>query len=157
MVDLTPDSGRKGTSPTERAALVAGATRGAVRGIAVQLGAVGATVHVTGRTTGTQRSEMNRPETIDETADGVTEANRRDAIAHAPHSAISESSAFVGRAVAALAQDPEVARRNGQSLSSGRPAQVYGFTDLDDSRPDAWRYVPEVQDTGLSADVTGYR
>ncbi|MFF1900879.1 SDR family oxidoreductase [Streptomyces sp. NPDC058206] len=301
-----------GTSLAGKVALVAGATRGAGRGIAVQLGTAGATVYVTGRTTTTQRSEMNRPETIEETAalvdeagghgipvrvdhlvpsevsalvtrirrdqgrlhvlvndiwgadiewgkpvwessletglhtlrlavdthaitshyalpllieqpgglvvevtDGtdeynashyrvsffydlakasvnrmafalahelephgatavsltpgwlrseamldahrVTEANWRDAIAHAPHFAISESPAFVGRAVAALAQDPGVARWNGQSLSSGQLARVYGFTDLDGSRPDAWRYVPEVQDAGRPADVTGYR
>lgn len=306
------DSGRMGTSLAEKVALVAGATRGAGRGIAVQLGAAGATVYVTGRTTTTQRSEMNRPETIEETAalvdeagghgipvrvdhlvpsevsalmtrirrdqgrlhvlvndiwgaeiewgksvwessletglhtlrlavdthaitshyalpllieqpgglvvevtdgtdeynashyrvsffydlakasvnrmafalahelephgatavsltpgwlrseamldaHGVTEANWRDAIAHAPHFAISESPAFVGRAVAALAQDPGAARWNGQSLSSGQLARVYGFTDLDGSRPDAWRYVPEVQDAGRPADVTGYR
>ena len=49
-------------------ALVAGATRGAGRGIAVELGAGGATVYLTGRTTSTQRSELNRPETIEETA-----------------------------------------------------------------------------------------
>ncbi|MGW9133985.1 SDR family oxidoreductase [Streptomyces sp. NPDC055681] len=301
-----------GTSLAGKVALVAGATRGAGRGIAVQLGAAGATVYVTGRTTTTQRSEMNRPETIEETAalvdeagghgipvrvdhlvpsevsalvtrirrdqgrlhvlvndiwgaeiewgksvwessletglhtlrlavdthaitshyalpllieqpgglvvevtdgtdeynashyrvsffydlakasvnrmafalahelephgatavsltpgwlrseamldaHGVTEANWRDAIAHAPHFAISESPAFAGRAVAALAQDPGVARWNGQSLSSGQLARVYGFTDLDGSRPDAWRYVPEVQDAGRPADVTGYR
>ncbi|WP_392676357.1 SDR family oxidoreductase [Streptomyces sp. LN785] len=293
-------------------ALVAGATRGAGRGIAVQLGAIGSTVYVTGRTTGGQRSEMNRPETIEETAAlvdeagghgipvrvdhlvpsevgalvarirrdhgclhvlvndiwgariewdkpvwessldtglhtlrlavdthaitshfalpllieqpgglvvevtdgtdeynaahyrvsffydlakasvnrmafalahelkphggtavsltpgwlrseamldayGVTEANWRDAVARVPHFAISESPAFVGRAVAALAQDPEMARWNGRSLSSGQLSQVYGFTDLDGSRPDAWRYVPEVQDAGRPADVTGYR
>lgn len=297
------DSGRMGTSLAGKVALVAGATRGAGRGIAIQLGTAGATVYVTGRTTTTQRSEMNRPETIEETAalvdeagghgipvrvdhlvpsevsalvarirrdqgrlhvlvndiwgaeiewgksvwessletglhtlrlavdthaitshyalpllieqpgglvvevtdgtdeynashyrvsffydlakasvnrmafalahelephgatvvsltpgwlrseamldaHGVTEANWRDAIAHAPHFAISESPAFVGRAVAALAQDPGVARWNGQSLSSGQLARVYGFTDLDGSRPDAWRYVPEVQDAG---------
>ncbi|SEF81363.1 NAD(P)-dependent dehydrogenase, short-chain alcohol dehydrogenase family [Thermomonospora echinospora] len=295
-------------------ALVAGATRGAGRGIATQLGAAGATVYVTGRTTRERRSEMNRPETIEETAElvtaaggqgiavpcdhldhdqvrtlveridreqgrldvlvndifggdhladwnaklwehslddglrllrlsvdthvitshhalplllkhpgglvvevgdgtteyndghyrvsffydlakvsvnrmafslarelaphgatavaltpgwlrselmldhyGVTEANWRDALAKQPHFAISETPAFVGRAVAALAADPQVARWNGQSLSSGRLAQVYGFTDVDGSRPDAWRYVVEVQDAGKPADVTGYR
>ena len=53
--------------------------------------------------------------------------------------------------------DPEVARWNGQSLSSGELAKIYGFTDLDGSRPDAWRYVVEVQDAGKPADVTGYR
>jgi NAD(P)-dependent dehydrogenase (short-subunit alcohol dehydrogenase family) len=301
------------TSLTGKVALVAGATRGAGRGIAVQLGAAGATVYVTGRTTRDRRSEMNRPETIEETAElvnraggrgiavrvdhlvpdevaalvaqirreqaalhvlvndiwgatrmewnksawesdldyglrtlrlavdthaitshfalpllierpgglvvevtdgtaeynaanyrvsffydlakaanlrmafalahelrphrgtavsltpgwlrseamleayGVTEATWRDATRKSPHFAISESPSFVGRAVAALAQDPEVARWNGQSLSSGQLAKVYGFTDLDGSRPDAWRYVPEVQDAGKPADVTGYR
>ena len=296
-----------------KVALVAGATRGAGRGIAVQLGAAGATVYVTGRTSGSERSEMNRPETIEETAAlvdeagglgiavqvdhlvpdevralvtriegeqgrlhllvndifgatkiewnksvwesdldyglrtlrlavdthaitshfaiplliktpgglvvevndgtaeynevnyrnsffydlakaavlrmafalghelkphgatavsltpgwlrseamleafGVTESNWRDATARVPHFAISESPAFVGRAVTALAQDPDVSRWNGQSLSSGQLAKVYGFTDLDGSQPDAWRYVPEIQDAGKPADVTGYR
>ena len=293
-----------------KVALVAGATRGAGRGIAVELGASGATVYVTGRSTGAGRSEMNRPETIEETAalvdqaggrgipvrvdhlvpdevralvariedeqgglhilvndvwgatrmewnktvwesdldyglrtlrlgvethaitsislliktpgglvvevtDGtgeynavnyrvsffydlakaavgrmafalahelrphgatavlltpgwlrseamleafeVTEANWLDATARVPHFAISESPAFVGRAVAALARDPDVSRWNGQSLSSGQLARVYGFTDIDGSRPDAWRYVPEVQNAGKPADVTGYR
>jgi NAD(P)-dependent dehydrogenase (short-subunit alcohol dehydrogenase family) len=297
----------------DKIALVAGATRGAGRGIAVQLGAAGATVYCTGRTTRTQQSEMRRPETIEETAelvdaaggrgiavrvdhlvpeevralvariekdhgalhvlvndiwgattmewnksvwestldvglrtlrlavdthaitshfaiplliktpgglvvevtDGtddynaknyrvsffydlakaavnrmafalahelaprgatalsltpgwlrseamldayrVTEANWHDATKIQPHFAISESPAFVGRAVAALAADPEVARWNGTSLSSGQLAKVYGFTDLDGSRPDAWRYLVEVQDAGKPADVTGYR
>ena len=296
-----------------KVALVAGATRGAGRGIAVQLGACGATVYCTGRTTSEQRSEMDRPETIDETAAlvdaaggrgiavqvdhlqteqvrvlveriareqgrlnilvndifgatriewnksvwesdlqyglhllrlavdthaitshfalpllikkpggvvievndgtaeyndshyrnsffydlakaavqrmgfslahelgprgatavtltpgwlrseamldafGVTEANWRDATKFQPHFAISETPAFVGRAVAALAQDPQVSRWNGKSLSSGQLARVYGFTDLDGSQPDAWRYLVEVQDPGKPADTTGYR
>src|SRR5687768_6742292 len=300
-------------SLTGKVALVAGATRGAGRGIAVQLGAAGATVYVTGRTTRSQRSEMNRPETIEETAAlvdeaggrgiavqvdhlvpdevralvarirseqghlhvlvndifgvpeiewnksvwessldiglrtlrlavdthaitshfalpllietpgglvvevndgtdeynaahyrvsffydlakasvnrmafalahelrpynatvvsltpgwlrseamleayGVTESNWRDATKKMPHFAISESPAFVGRAVAALAQDPDVTRWSGTSLSSGQLARIYGFTDLDGSQPDAWRYVVEVQDPGKPADVTGYR
>ncbi|MEU6315608.1 SDR family oxidoreductase [Streptomyces sp. NPDC047014] len=88
---------------------------------------------------------------------GVKEENWRDALGAAPHFAISETPAFVGRAVAALAGDPEVSRWNGQSLSSGQLAQVYGFTDVDGSRPDAWRYVVEVQDPGRPADTTGYR
>ena len=302
-----------GTSLAGKVALVAGATRGAGRGIAVQLGAAGATVYVTGRTSGSERSEMNRPETIEETAAlvseagghgiavqvdhlvpgevsalvdriraeqgklqilvndiwgatrmewnktvwessldyglrtlrlavdthaitshfaipllietpgglvvevsdgtdeynaanyrvsfffdiakaavnrmafalahelkphggtavsltpgwlrseamldayGVTEANWREATKISPHFAISETPAFVGRAVAALAQDPEVSRWSGKSLSSGQLAKVYGFTDLDGSQPDAWRYLMEVQDAGKSADVTGYR
>lgn len=296
-----------------KVALVAGATRGAGRGIAVQLGAAGATVYVTGRSTRLARSEMNRPETIEETAElvgdaggrgiavqvdhlvpeqvqalvtrirdeqgglhvlvnsiwgatmmewnksvwesslpyglrtlrlavdthaitshfaiplliqtrgglvvevtdgtdgyntanyrvsffydlakaavnrmafalahelrphgataialtpgwlrseamldayGVTEASWQDATRIQPHFAISESPAFVGRAVAALAGDPGVSRWNGHSLSSGQLARVYGFTDLDGSQPDAWRYMVEVQDPGKPADVTGYR
>jgi NAD(P)-dependent dehydrogenase (short-subunit alcohol dehydrogenase family) len=54
-------------------AVVAGATRGAGRGIAAALGEAGATVVCTGRTTGSRRSEYNRPETIEETAALVTE------------------------------------------------------------------------------------
>jgi NAD(P)-dependent dehydrogenase (short-subunit alcohol dehydrogenase family) len=88
---------------------------------------------------------------------GVTESNWRDATKVSPHFAISETPAFVGRAIAALARDPDRARWNGQSLSSGQLARVYGFTDLDGSRPDAWRYIVEVQDPGKPADVTGYR
>jgi NAD(P)-dependent dehydrogenase (short-subunit alcohol dehydrogenase family) len=88
---------------------------------------------------------------------GVGEENWEEATRRVPHFAISESPAYVGRAVAALAADPDVGRWNGRSLSSGQLAQVYGFTDLDGSRPDAWRYVPEVQDAGKPADVTGYR
>ncbi|MER8982910.1 SDR family oxidoreductase [Mesorhizobium sp. M0870] len=88
---------------------------------------------------------------------GVSEDNWRDATAEVPHFVISETPRFVGRAVAALAADPDRSRWNGQSLSSGGLAQVYGFTDLDGSRPDAWRYVPEVQDAGKPADATGYR
>ena len=88
---------------------------------------------------------------------GVTEANWLDATARSAHFAISESPAFVGRAVAALAQDPNMSRWNGKSLSSGQLAKIYGFTDLDGSQPDAWRYVTEVQDAGKPANVTGYR
>lgn len=297
-----------------KVALVAGATRGAGRGIAIELGAAGATVYVTGRTTRTQRSEYNRPETIEETAElvskeggrgiavqvdhldpdqvqaliariedeqgrldilvndvwggeyltqwnvpvwehslerglrmlrlavdthmitshfalpllirnknglvievtdgtaeyneknyrlslfydlaktsvirmaqslahelspykctavavtpgwmrseimldhyGVTEENWRDATVKEPHFVISESPRFVGRAVAALAGDPEAARWNGQSLSSGQLAQEYGFYDLDGSQPDCWRYLVEVQDAGKPANASGYR
>jgi NAD(P)-dependent dehydrogenase (short-subunit alcohol dehydrogenase family) len=296
-----------------KVALVAGATRGAGRGIAVQLGAAGATVYVTGRTTRAQRSEMDRPETIEETAAlvdeagghgiavrtdhlvpdevrslvervasehgrlhilvndifgattiewnktvwessldiglrtfrlsvethaitshfviplliktpgglvvevtdgtdeynaknyrvsffydlakatvnrmafalahelkphhatavsltpgwlrseamldayGVSESNWRDATKTTPHFAISETPAFTGRAVVALASDPNVSRWNGASLSSGQLAKIYGFTDIDGSQPDAWRYLVEVQDAGKPADTTGYR
>ncbi|NRP70700.1 3-oxoacyl-[acyl-carrier-protein] reductase FabG [Ensifer psoraleae] len=88
---------------------------------------------------------------------GVTEANWRDAAEKQPHFVISETPHFIGRAVAALAADPDKARWNGKSLSSGGLAKVYGFTDLDGSRPDCWRYMDEVMDPGKPADATGYR
>lgn len=89
---------------------------------------------------------------------GVTEANWRDGAAINPHfAAISESPRFVGRAVAALAADPELHLRNGGSFSSGELAREYGFTDVDGSQPGCWRYLAEVQDAGLPADPTGYR
>jgi NAD(P)-dependent dehydrogenase (short-subunit alcohol dehydrogenase family) len=89
---------------------------------------------------------------------GVTEENWRDGAKVNPHfAAISESPRFVGRAVAALAADPDVQRRSGGSFSSGGLAREYGFTDTDGSRPDCWRYMIEVQDPGLPADPTGYR
>ena len=88
----------------------------------------------------------------------VTEENWRDGAAVNPHfAAISESPRFVGRAVAALAADPDLSRRNGGSFSSGGLAREYGFTDVDGSQPDCWRYMVEVQDAGLPADPTGYR
>ncbi|MFI7617143.1 SDR family oxidoreductase [Nonomuraea terrae] len=88
---------------------------------------------------------------------GVGEDNWRDATAREPHFVISESPRYVGRAVAALAADPEVMRWSGESLDSGRLAREYGFTDLDGSQPDCWRYLVEVQDPGRPADATGYR
>jgi NAD(P)-dependent dehydrogenase (short-subunit alcohol dehydrogenase family) len=86
----------------------------------------------------------------------VTEATWRDA-ANPHFVAISETPRFVGRAVAALAADPDLQRRNGGSFSSGGLAREYGFTDLDGSQPDCWRYMVEVQDPGRPADATGYR
>jgi NAD(P)-dependent dehydrogenase (short-subunit alcohol dehydrogenase family) len=89
---------------------------------------------------------------------GVTEDNWRDTKIGNPHfAAISESPRFVGRAVAALAADPDLQRRNGGSFSSGGLAREYGFTDVDGSQPDCWRYMTEVQDPGLPPDPTGYR
>jgi NAD(P)-dependent dehydrogenase (short-subunit alcohol dehydrogenase family) len=88
---------------------------------------------------------------------GVSEANWRNATEKEPHFIITETPRYVGRAVAHLAGDCNVARWNGQSLSSGQLAKVYGFTDLDGSQPDAWRYICEVQSVGKPADATGYR
>ncbi|OOG71331.1 short-chain dehydrogenase [Sinorhizobium sp. A49] len=87
----------------------------------------------------------------------VTEETWQEATRNQPHFVISESPRFVGRAIAALAADTQKDRWNGQSLSSGGLAQAYGFTDLDGSRPDCWRYMREVMEKEKPADATGYR
>ena len=81
-------------------ALVTGATRGAGRGIAVELGHAGATVYVTGRTTRTQRSPMNRPETIEDTAELVTAAGGTGIAVPVDHSRPAEVKALVDRIAA---------------------------------------------------------
>ncbi|NMM87213.1 short-chain dehydrogenase [Rhodococcus sp. SRB_17] len=75
----------------------------------------------------------------------VTESNWRKALdperegpTAPPDFARSESPRFVGRAVAALAADPERARWNQRSASSGELGIEYGFTDIDGTRPDFW-------------------
>ena len=88
---------------------------------------------------------------------GVAEDNWRDALDREPHFAISESPTFVGRAVAALAADPDVMGFSGTVVSSGQLAKRYGFTDVDGSRPDCWRYLVEVADRDLPANTEGYR
>ncbi|MDN5853880.1 MAG: SDR family oxidoreductase [Actinomycetia bacterium] len=87
----------------------------------------------------------------------ITEDTWHDAIEKEPHFAISESPAYVARGVAALAADPDRTRYSGRSVSSGELARTYGLTDVDGSRPNAWAYVEEVQDTGRPANVAGYR
>jgi NAD(P)-dependent dehydrogenase (short-subunit alcohol dehydrogenase family) len=79
---------------------------------------------------------------------GVTEANWRDAGKKDPNFLESESPLYVGRAVAALATDPQVLEYTGQLLSSWELARRYGFTDYDGRRPDwgqlaiDWSVVP---------------
>lgn len=90
--------------PQDRVALVAGATRGAGRGIPVGLGEEGATC-----------------------------------------GAPSTSSSGTSRCGSTA------------SLPSGALAQVYGFTDVDGTQPDAWRHLVEVQESDRRADDTGYR
>jgi NAD(P)-dependent dehydrogenase (short-subunit alcohol dehydrogenase family) len=94
---------------------------------------------------------------------GVTEETWRDALdpgradegkhVAPPDFALSESPRYVGRAVAALAADPDRARWNQQSLSSGQLAREYGFTDVDGSQPDIWRYIDESDGPGSGPDV----
>jgi NAD(P)-dependent dehydrogenase (short-subunit alcohol dehydrogenase family) len=93
---------------------------------------------------------------------GVTEETWREAIdparPRAPEDfALSESPRYVGRAVSALAADPDRARWNQQSVDVGRLAREYGFTDVDGSRPDIWRYIQEVREGGVDAKLDDYR
>ena len=87
---------------------------------------------------------------------GVTEANWRDAIKDDPYFAESETPCFVGRAVAALAADPDVSKKSGGLFSSWALAREYGFTDLDGRRP-VWgtffpRKVQEIVDRDTPPD-----
>ena len=89
---------------------------------------------------------------------GVTESNWRDAIdptraqsgqpSAPPDFALSETPRYVGRAIAALALDPDRARWNQQSVSSGELARVYGFTDVDGTSPDIWKHMEDSESRG---------
>jgi NAD(P)-dependent dehydrogenase (short-subunit alcohol dehydrogenase family) len=87
---------------------------------------------------------------------GSTEERWREAAAP-PGFAASESPRYAGRAVAALAADAERARWNQRSLTSGELAAEYGFTDVDGSRPDVWRWMQAVEDGDEGADPARYR
>jgi NAD(P)-dependent dehydrogenase (short-subunit alcohol dehydrogenase family) len=89
----------------------------------------------------------------------VSEESWRDAPGKTapPDFALSESPRYVGRAVVALASDPDRARWNQQSVDAGQLARDYGFTDVDGSQPDSWRFIEEVRDPGLEADYGDYR
>lgn len=78
---------------------------------------------------------------------GVTEATWRDGGRQDPHFLASESPFFVGRAVAALAADPDVGRWAGRALSSWGLSDVYGFTDHDGERPHWGRYFDRARAT----------
>jgi NAD(P)-dependent dehydrogenase (short-subunit alcohol dehydrogenase family) len=74
-----------------------------------------------------------------------------------PGFAVSESPRYVGRAVVAIATDPNLTRWNQRSVNSGELAKEFGFTDLDGSQPDCWRYIEEVTEGGLEAKPDDYR
>ena len=78
-------------------ALVAGATRGAGRGIATELGALGATVYCTGRSSRAGRSDLDRPETIEETAELVTQAGGEGIAARCDHTDEAQVAALLER------------------------------------------------------------
>jgi NAD(P)-dependent dehydrogenase (short-subunit alcohol dehydrogenase family) len=91
---------------------------------------------------------------------GASEANWRNVVARGgapPDFALSESPRYVGRGIAALAADPDRARWNQQSVSSAQLAAEYGFTDVDGSRPDIWRFIEEVRERGLEGNLADYR
>jgi NAD(P)-dependent dehydrogenase (short-subunit alcohol dehydrogenase family) len=123
-----------------------------------ELGPLGATAVAI--TPGFLRSEMmldNFGVAEENWRDAVSPRSERDQPSAPPDFALSESPRYVGRAVAAMAADPERARWNQQSVNSGQLAFVYGFTDLDGSQPDIWRYIEEVREPGLEASYDDYR
>ncbi|MER8043180.1 SDR family oxidoreductase [Streptomyces sp. NPDC094032] len=87
---------------------------------------------------------------------GVTEDTWHEAVKELPDFGVSESPVYVGRAVAALAADPDRARWNGRSLDSGQLAREYGFTDADGSRPDSWGFIT-AKETDPDTKVADYR
>ena len=74
---------------------------------------------------------------------GVTEANWKDGVAEDPHFAASETPEYIGRAIVALATDPDVRRFAGQTLSTWALSDEYGFTDVDGTRPHWGRHFQE--------------
>jgi NAD(P)-dependent dehydrogenase (short-subunit alcohol dehydrogenase family) len=84
---------------------------------------------------------------------GVTGSNWRDALDGAraerglpvapPAFAMSESPRYIGRGVVCLVLDPDRSRWNQRSVTTGRLAREYGFTDLDGSQPDAWQHIEQ--------------
>lgn len=86
----------------------------------------------------------------------VTEDSWRAAAAP-PGFAVSESPRYAGRAVAAVAADPGRHRWNQRSVTSAQLATEYGFTDIDGSRPDVWRYNEAVERGNRDASPGDYR
>ena len=103
--------------------------------------AMAADLHAHGVTALTLTPGMLRSEAVLDHF-GVAEANWRDAVADDPYFAESETPCYVGRAVAALAADPEVGARSGGLFSSWGLAKEYGFTDVDGRRPDWGTFFP---------------
>lgn len=93
-----PSAARTRTRPLAgRVAIVAGATRGAGRGIAVALGEAGATVYCSGRSTRANASPLGRPETIDETAELVTAAGGVGIAVRTDHTVRADVEALMAR------------------------------------------------------------
>jgi NAD(P)-dependent dehydrogenase (short-subunit alcohol dehydrogenase family) len=75
---------------------------------------------------------------------GVTEETWQDGAQKDPHFIASETPFFVGRAIAALAADPNVHEKAGQVWASWTLAKEYGFEDIDGRQPDWGTYYKEV-------------
>lgn len=87
---------------------------------------------------------------------GVEESNWRDAIEKVPDYVASETPFFVGRAVAALATDPDVGAKAGRVWSSWVLSREYGFTDIDGARPDWGAYFEQKYGASPVADEAAY-
>ena len=86
---------------------------------------------------------------------GVTEANWQDATQKDPHFAASETPFYIGRAVVALAADPDVLDRTGEAVSTWQLAKDYGFTDRDGSRPDWGSHLREHFQSAAGSQIEG--
>ncbi len=127
-------------------ALVAGATRGAGRAIAVELARAGFYVYATGRSSRTTGpSEIGRPETIEETGDLIAATGGTGTalvVDHEDPASVAELVAGIEREQgAALARAADADRWAGTIISARRLADAYGITDTDGSRPDCWGYL----------------
>ena len=110
-------------------------------------------------TPGWLRSEMML-DVFGVTEDNWLDATRRPAAEGEPDPAdfaISETPAMIGRALTALAADPDRQRWNQQSVTSFQLAEHYGTTDVDGSRPDAWGFIVDVRERGLARTAADYR
>ncbi|MFB4273907.1 SDR family oxidoreductase [Nonomuraea sp. MTCD27] len=87
---------------------------------------------------------------------GVTEDNWREAKVDIAWM-VSETPLYVGRGVAALAQDPDRQRWSGRSVSSEELAVAYGLTDVDGSRPRVWSFITEVREKDGQTGWESYR
>jgi NAD(P)-dependent dehydrogenase (short-subunit alcohol dehydrogenase family) len=83
---------------------------------------------------------------------GVTEANWRDGAARDPLFAESETTSFLGRGIAALAADPDVARFAGAALASEDLADIYGLEDADGRRPHVYRHFEQLAEAIAAGD-----
>ncbi|MFB5674542.1 SDR family NAD(P)-dependent oxidoreductase [Paenibacillus terreus] len=138
------------TKPLQgKIAVVAGATRGAGRTIAVTLGAAGATVYCTGRSIRGQASDLNRPETIEDTADMINARGGRGIPVQVDHTREEQVKALFERirqeqqGIAALAADPDIMSKSGRTLASWDLSDEYGFVDVDGRKPHWGNYAKQ--------------